>query len=63
MISLLALFSRLSGVVRRIIGVPDYEAYLAHQHACHVSDAPLTREAFVRESLTRRYERPGSRCC
>ena len=49
--------------VRRIIGVPDYEAYLAHVCAHHPGDEPITRDAFARDALARRYERPGSRCC
>ena len=50
-------------VVRRIIGVPDYDTYLAHVCAFHPGDEPLARDAFAREALARRYERPGSRCC
>lgn len=50
-------------VVRRIIGVPDYDVYLVHVRACHPDGEPITREAFAREALARRYERPGSRCC
>jgi uncharacterized short protein YbdD (DUF466 family) len=50
-------------VVRRIIGVPDYERYLAHERACHPDRTPLTRDEFSRDSLTRRYETPGNRCC
>jgi uncharacterized short protein YbdD (DUF466 family) len=52
-----------ASVVRRIIGVPDYEVYVAHQRSCHPGDEPITREAFAREALARRYERPGNRCC
>ena len=55
--------SEIAKVVRRIIGVPDYDAYVAHQRACHPDDAPITREAFAQYALARRYERPGSRCC
>jgi uncharacterized short protein YbdD (DUF466 family) len=50
-------------VVRRIIGVPDHELYLAHMRAHHPECVPLSREAFARDALSRRYERPGSRCC
>ncbi|MDQ2664913.1 MAG: YbdD/YjiX family protein [Gemmatimonadota bacterium] len=49
--------------VRRIIGVPDYDEYLAHVRACHPDDEPVTRDAFAREALDHRYLRPGSRCC
>ena len=50
-------------VVRRIIGVPDYERYLAHQLEHHPECTPLSPEEFARDSLTRKYETPGSRCC
>ncbi len=55
--------ARLARVLRRIVGAPDYDAYLAHVGEHHPSDAPLTPEAFARDALTRRYDRPGSRCC
>jgi uncharacterized short protein YbdD (DUF466 family) len=54
---------RLGVVIRRIIGAPDYERYLAHVAHRHPSDAPLSREDFARDALARRYDRPGSRCC
>ena len=50
-------------VVRRIIGVPDYDMYLAHAQRCHPGAVPLSRDAFAAEALVLRYERPGSRCC
>ncbi|MDQ6635678.1 MAG: YbdD/YjiX family protein [Gemmatimonadota bacterium] len=53
----------MASVVRRVIGAPDYEGYLAHVRDAHADDAPLTREQFARDALARRYERPGSRCC
>ena len=49
--------------LRRVIGVPDYEAYVAHHVLHHGPAAPLSREVFTRDMLARRYERPGSRCC
>lgn len=52
-----------SATVRRVIGVPDYDAYLAHHARDHGGETPLSREAFTGEMLARRYERPGSRCC
>jgi len=50
-------------VVRRVIGAPDYEAYVAHMCAHHAGAPVLDARAFARESLSRRYDRPGSRCC
>lgn len=61
-----ALVARLrqAGVVlRRIVGAPDYERYLAHVRARHPGCAPMSREEFLRERIAARYERPGSRCC
>ena len=50
-------------VIRRIIGAPDYERYLAHLRTCHPSEFPLSREQFSRDALARRYNQPGNRCC
>ena len=50
-------------VVRQVVGAPDYERYAAHMRARHPGQPLLTREAFARDRLTARYDRPGSRCC
>jgi uncharacterized short protein YbdD (DUF466 family) len=50
-------------VIRQIIGVPDYERYVAHLRAAHPGCEPVGREAFMAERLEARYSRPGSRCC
>jgi len=50
-------------IVRRVIGAPDYEAYVEHFRSCHPEAEPLTRDRFVRERMEARYSRPGSRCC
>jgi uncharacterized short protein YbdD (DUF466 family) len=50
-------------VLRRVLGAPDYEGYLAHVRAAHPSCAPMTRDEFVRSRLEERYNRPGARCC
>ncbi|MEO7455373.1 MAG: YbdD/YjiX family protein [Gemmatimonadaceae bacterium] len=57
------LVERIARVIRRVIGVPDYELYLRHARRCHPADAPMSPEAFAADALARRYERPGSRCC
>jgi uncharacterized short protein YbdD (DUF466 family) len=54
---------RAADVVRRVIGVPDYDRYLAHMRQRHPECPPLSRERFLAERLQARYERPGSRCC
>jgi uncharacterized short protein YbdD (DUF466 family) len=55
--------SRAANIVRRIIGVPDYDRYLAHVHAHHPDVAPMTREEFIQQRLVDKYSRPGARCC
>lgn len=54
---------RVAAVVRRVIGVPDYDRYVAHVHHAHPGTAPMTREEFERSRLENRYSTPGQRCC
>ena len=58
-----AAIDRAACVLRRVIGVPDYDIYLAHLNAHHADTEPMTREEFMRQRLTDKYSRPGSRCC
>ena len=53
----------LAAVVRRVVGVPDYERYVAHVHTYHPDTEPLTWDQFYRMRLEDRYNRPGARCC
>ena len=59
----LARLARIGAIVRRVIGAPDYESYLAHAREHQRGEAVLSRDAFARDALARRYDRPGSRCC
>ena len=52
-----------ASLLRRIIGAPDYEAYVAHQRSHHPECVPLSRRDFERQRLDDRYSRPGNRCC
>lgn len=54
---------RAANVLRRIIGVPDYDRYVAHMRAHHPSDTPLSRDEFARQRVQDRYSKPGARCC
>ena len=56
-------FRRTGFVLRRVIGAPDYDRYLAHVTACHPGTTPMTREEFERSRLEDRYSKPGQRCC
>ncbi len=48
---------------RLAVGVPDYDAYVAHQRRAHPDREPMSREAFARERMEARYGRGRSRCC
>ena len=54
---------RALATLHRIIGAPDYDAYLAHHAQHHDGCEPMSRDAFVQARLADRYSRPGSRCC
>jgi uncharacterized short protein YbdD (DUF466 family) len=45
----------------RILGAPDYRAYLAHHAANHADTSPLSEREFVAAYMERRYKRAGSR--
>jgi uncharacterized short protein YbdD (DUF466 family) len=54
---------RVTNVIRRVIGVPDYDRYLEHQRTHHPECTPLSREEFMWQRMNDRYSRPGARCC
>ena len=58
-----SVLERVNAIVRRIIGAPDYSAYLRHMTAPHPECAVITEAEFLDEQLTARYSTPGSRCC
>jgi uncharacterized short protein YbdD (DUF466 family) len=50
-------------VLRRIAGMPDYEAYVAHVRRCH-PERPLPSEReFYEEFVRNRYSEGATRCC
>jgi uncharacterized short protein YbdD (DUF466 family) len=55
--------ARAAAVLRRVIGAPDYECYVAHVRARHPGAEPLGWADFYRARLEERYNRPGARCC
>jgi uncharacterized short protein YbdD (DUF466 family) len=59
----LGAIARVARALRTMLGVPDYERYVAHCRLRHPGDPVMSHDAFVRERLAARYERPGSRCC
>ncbi|HEY9230047.1 MAG TPA: YbdD/YjiX family protein [Gemmatimonadaceae bacterium] len=54
---------RAACILRRVIGVPDYDRYLAHVHAHHPDAIPMTRDEFLQHRMLEKYTKPGGRCC
>lgn len=52
-----------AAVLRRIMGVPDYDRYVAHVRAHHPGVEPMCRKDFEQQRVQDRYSRPGARCC
>ena len=50
-------------IVRRVIGAPDYEAYLRHRRRYHPGEPVLTQDEFVKDRMAARYAGLGGRCC
>ena len=65
--SLLFRFGRgLAKTARLMVGVPDYDAYVAHRRLDHPGEPVMTYEEFFRERQSSRYGANGgkiSRCC
>jgi uncharacterized short protein YbdD (DUF466 family) len=58
-----AALRRAAAVVRRVVGVPDYERYVAHVRECHPGTEPMSQRQFEEARLHDKYSRPGQRCC
>jgi uncharacterized short protein YbdD (DUF466 family) len=52
-----------AGVVRTVVGAPDYDRYVAHVRGHHPECEPISRDEFMQQRMESRYSRPGSRCC
>jgi uncharacterized short protein YbdD (DUF466 family) len=60
---LVSVFASIARGMRAVLGVPDYERYVAHMRASHPECAIVSREQFAKERMEARYSRPGARCC
>ncbi len=60
---MISLFSQSASFVRAVLGVPNYERYLAHMRSVHPGDRVMTETEFNHTTMSDRYNRPGSRCC
>lgn len=50
--------------LRLMVGVPNYDTYVAHQRAAHPERRVMTYAEFVRERQAARFGGSGSpRCC
>ncbi len=58
-----SIFSRTASIVRAVLGVPDYDRYLAHMRSAHPGDRVMSETEFKHTSLNDRYNGVGSRCC
>lgn len=59
----MSVVARVLAVIRRIVGVPDYDAYVRHVRAHHPDATPLDANAFLKKCWEDKYTKPGNRCC
>ncbi len=53
-------------MARLMVGVPDYEAYVAHRNEKHPGQPVMNREDFFKDRQASRYAATGGkigRCC
>jgi uncharacterized short protein YbdD (DUF466 family) len=56
-------FAKVAAVFRKIAGMPDYEAHLAHLRQHHPECPIPTRREFYESHLRSRYGGGPTRCC
>jgi uncharacterized short protein YbdD (DUF466 family) len=57
------MLDRIGSFLRRIAGMPDYQAYLKHLRSSHPERAVPTQREFYAEFVRARYDDGPSRCC
>ncbi|QRO02478.1 YbdD/YjiX family protein [Archangium violaceum] len=57
------LWRRVVQTARLLIGVPDYDTYVAHMRQHHPSRPVMSYEEFFDERMRARYRGGGGRCC
>ena len=55
--------ARLHVALRRILGMPNYQAYVAHVRACHPGAPVPTEREYFDQYVKARYEGGPTRCC
>ncbi|WP_322030892.1 YbdD/YjiX family protein [Paraburkholderia sp. J76] len=53
----------LGQAMRLMVGLPDYEGYVAHMRATHPDRVAMTYEEFFRERQNARYGAGAGKCC
>jgi len=53
----------LGQAMRLMIGLPDYDGYVAHMRATHPDRPVMTYEEFFRERQDARYSSRTGKCC
>jgi len=53
----------LVSTLKTVLGMPDYDRYLAHRRACHPGEPVQSRREHYLEYVKRRYGGGGGRCC
>ncbi len=57
-------FGAAARTARLMVGVPDYQTYVAHREAAHPGEPVMSRAEFYRDRTEKRYGGGGiSRCC
>lgn len=54
---------RFTSTLRRIVGMPDYSAYVDHMRRRHPGCAVPTEREFFEQYVTARYSGGPTRCC
>ncbi|WP_020206270.1 MULTISPECIES: YbdD/YjiX family protein [Cupriavidus] len=49
--------------LRLMVGLPDYQTYVAHMESIHPDRAPMSYEEFFRERQEARYGGGQGKCC
>jgi uncharacterized short protein YbdD (DUF466 family) len=56
-------WARLQQALRLMVGVGDYQRYVAHQRSQHPDAVVLTEAQFIAARQQSRYGKGGQRCC
>lgn len=58
------LFTLIRDALRLMVGVPSYDAYVAHMRVAHPDREPMTYAELIRERQSARFGGKGTpRCC